>query len=166
MFTGGGECGGGSCLLYYPKDQSSTDEWSHRTWQSCREIPTQRRTWQCEDTHTHEHFHKLVHTFGFKIHHTCKKKSTNKDIWTGTEKILEIVQDTPLKLHTTLTQTTWRKPRSKNRELEQKHTLNSSCEASTGLGDIWIMVRARAKDHESNCVSEWMIDRLVLKIKH
>lgn len=165
MFTGGGGC---SCLLYYPKDQSSTDEWSHRTWQSCREIPTQRRTWQCEDTHTRALSQACSHLWLQNTPHMQKKKkkSTNKDIWTGTEKILEIVQDTPLKLHTTLAQTTWRKPRSKNRELEQKHTLNSSCEASTGLGDIWIMVRARAKDHESNCVSEWMIDRLVLKIKH
>lgn len=37
-------------------------------------------------THTHEHFHKLVHTFGFKIHHTCKKKSTNKDIFEQEQK--------------------------------------------------------------------------------
>lgn len=45
---GGGWVGWvGLCLLYYPKDQNSTDEWSHRTWQSCGEIPTQRRTWRC-----------------------------------------------------------------------------------------------------------------------
>lgn len=48
----------GSCLIHYPKDQSSTDEWSHHTWQPCREIPTQkthtqRRRWQCTDKHTH-----------------------------------------------------------------------------------------------------------------
>lgn len=40
-------------------------------------------------THTHEHFHKPIHTFGFETHHTCKKKqkqSTNKDIFEQEQK--------------------------------------------------------------------------------